>query len=74
MESTSILNVEHELLARNHLPAHDLEKGWVIDSGSSTHMSPFRKDCRNIQITHKKFSTNRSGIACEEMGVIEIPV
>ena len=47
-DTTFALNVEHELLAKNHLPAHDLERGWVIDSGASAHMTPFKKDCREI--------------------------
>ena len=54
-ESTFALNVEHELLAKNHLPAHDLERGWVIDSGASAHMTPFRKDCKNIQTVQRIF-------------------
>ena len=47
--STNAFNVEHEILAKNHFPASDLEKGWVIDSGASAHMTPFTKDCRDIQ-------------------------
>ena len=46
--STNAFNVEHEILAKNHFPASDLEKGWVIDSGVSAHMTPFTKDCRDI--------------------------
>ena len=29
--------------ARNIFPATDLEKGWIIDSGASAHMTPFKK-------------------------------
>ena len=36
--STYAYSVEHELLAKNHFPASDLEKGWVIDSGASAHL------------------------------------
>ena len=52
--SSFAYNVEHELLAKNHFPASDLEKGWVIDSGTSVHMTPFRRDCKDIQQTHRK--------------------
>ena len=50
-------NVKHELLAKNHFPASDFEKGWVIDSGvstHSTHMIPFRRDCIDIEQSHRK--------------------
>ena len=40
---------QHEINARTKFPATDLEKGWIIDSGASAHMTPFRKDCNNIQ-------------------------
>ena len=40
--------IQHELFARNKIPAADLEKGWIIDSGASVHMTPFNKDCINI--------------------------
>ena len=64
-----------ELLARNHLPAHDLERGCVIDSGASAHMTPFRKDCKNIQTAHRKiFLADGSVVTCKEMGVINIPI
>ena len=33
-KSTYAFNVEHEILARNHLPAFDLEKGWEIGRAS----------------------------------------
>ena len=73
--STFAFNVEHELLARNHLPAHDLERGWVIDSGASAHMTPFRKDCKNIQTAHRKiFLADGSVVTCKEMGIINIPI
>ena len=29
------------------------EKGWIIDSGASAHMTPFKKDCTNIQPAYK---------------------
>ena len=32
---------QHELSARNNFPASNLEKGWIIDSGASAHMTPF---------------------------------
>ena len=45
---------QHEINARTKFPATDLEKGWIIDSGASAHMTPFnsmvpgpRNCCRN---------------------------
>ena len=74
-KSTYAFNVEHEILARNHLPASDLEKGWVIDSGASAHMTPFRKDCKNIQPASRKiFLADGSAVLCKEMGTIDIPI
>ena len=43
-------SVENELQAKNCLPASNLEQGWVIDSGASAHMTPFKKDCTNRYI------------------------
>ena len=51
---TYAFNVDHEILARNHLSAYDLEKGWVIDSGASAHMTPFKRDYKNIQSTNRR--------------------
>ena len=74
-DSTFAFNVEHEILAKNHLPTHNLEKGWVIDSGASAHMTPFKKDCRNIQSAHRKiFLADGSIVLCKEMGTIDIPI
>ena len=39
---------QHEIFARNKFPAADLEKGWIIDSDASAHMTPFKKDCINM--------------------------
>jgi len=73
--STFAFSVEHETLARNYLPASDLEKGWVIDSGASAHMTPFRKDCKNVQTANRKiFLADGSAVLCKEMGTIEIPI
>ena len=46
MNSTLALNVEHEIHSRNILPATDIERGWIIDSGVSAHMTPFKRDCK----------------------------
>ena len=74
-KSTFAFNVEHEILARNHLPASDLEKGWVIDSGASAHMTPFRRDCKNILPASRKiFLADSSAVLCREMGTIHIPI
>ena len=72
-KSTYAFNVDHEILARNHLPASDLEKGWVIESGASSHMTPSRKDCKNIQPVNRKiFLADGSTVLCKEMGAIGI--
>ena len=42
VNSTLAFNVEHEIHSRNSLPATDIEKGWIIDSGASAHMTPFK--------------------------------
>ena len=74
-KSTNAFNVEHELLAKNHFPASDLERGWVIDSGASAHMTPFRRDCKEIQQAHRKiFLADGSTVICKEMGKIDIPI
>ena len=43
VNSTLAFNVEHEIHSRNNLPATDIEKGWIIDSGASAHMTSDRK-------------------------------
>ena len=50
----SALNVDHEIQARNYLPATDIKRGWVIDSGASAHMTPYKRDCKDIQQTYRK--------------------
>ena len=54
-DSTFAFNVEHEILAKNHLPTHNLEKGWVIDSGASAHMRPFKKDVEIYKVLIEKY-------------------
>ena len=34
---------QHDLAYKNSFPVTNLEKGWIIDSGASAHMTPFRK-------------------------------
>ena len=46
MNSTLALIVEHEIHSRNTLPATDIERGWIIDTGASAHMTPFKRDCK----------------------------
>ena len=43
LKTAHAYSVENELQAKNHLPASNLEQGWVIDSGASAHMTPFKK-------------------------------
>ena len=47
-EQTAYMS-QHELSARNNFPVSNLKKEWIIDSGASAHMTPFWKDCINIQ-------------------------
>ena len=42
------------LQQKNSTSATNLELGWVIDSGASAHMIPFRSDCRDINHTYKQ--------------------
>ena len=73
--STNAFNVEHEILAKNHFSVSDLEKGWVIDSGASAHMTPFTKDCRDIEPAHRRiFLADGSTVICKEIGKIDIPI
>lgn len=74
-KSTYVFNVEHETLGRNHIPDSDLERGWVIDSAASVHMTPFIWDCKNIHVANRNiFLADGSAVLCKEMGTIEIPV
>ena len=66
---------QHDIAARNNFPATDLEKGWIIDSGASAHMTPFKKDCSNIQPTYKMiYLADGSSVLCKHMGNISIPI
>gem|GEM_PF-2876143 len=66
---------QHDLAARNKFPATDLEKGWIIDSGASAHMTPFKADCKNIQPTYKIiYLADGSTVLCRFMGNITIPI
>ena len=44
LKTTHVYSVENEIQAKNHLPASNLEQGWVIDSGDSAHID--RKSTR----------------------------
>ena len=71
----SALNVDHEIQARNYLPATDIKRGWVIDSGASAHMTPYKRDCKDIQQTYRKiFLADGSSVHCNQMGNIDIPI
>ena len=66
---------QHEINARTKFPATNLEKGWIIDSGASAHMTPFKKDCNNIQSTYKViYLADGSSVLCKYMGNISLPV
>ena len=75
LKSTLALNVEHELHNRNKFSATNLEKGWIIDSGASAHMTPYKRDCKSITNTERTiFLADGSSVQCRMMGVIEIPI
>ena len=58
-----------------NFPATDLEKGWIIDSGASAHMTPFQRDCNNIQPTYKIiYLADGSSVPCKHMGNISLPI
>ena len=66
---------QHEINARTKVPATDLEKGWIIDCGTSSHMTPFKKDCNNIQPTYKIiYVSDGSSVLCKYMGNISLPI
>ena len=75
MKSTLALNVEHELQYKNRFAASNLEKGWIIDSGASAHMTPYKGDCKAIANTKRTiFLADGSSVQCKMMGIIEIPI
>ena len=66
---------QHDLAYRNKFPASNLEKGWIIDSGASAHMTPFKRDCKNVRPTYKLiYLADGSTVLCKTMGDIHIPI
>ena len=53
LKSTLALSVEHELQSRDKFANSNLKKGWIIDSSSSTHMTPFKNDYKSISTTRR---------------------
>ena len=75
MKSTLALSVEHELQSWNKFAASNLEKGWIIDSGASAHMIPFKKDCKSIASTRRTiYLADGSSVQYRSVGIIEIPI
>ena len=73
MNSTLAFNVEHEIHSRNNLPATDIEKGWIIDSGASAYKTTFKRDCKHIENTYTKiFLADGPLVYCQQMGKIDI--
>ena len=71
----SAFHTSDDCLHRNVLPASNLAQGWIIDSGASAHMTPFYKDCKNIQPTQRTiFLADGSTVLCNKMGTIHIPI
>ena len=65
----------HSLSHKSYHPASDLKNGWIIDSGASAHMTPFKSDCDNIQPTYRQiYLAEGSLVLCKEMGTINIPI
>ena len=57
-----------------HAPCSDLQHGWVIDSGASSHMTPVRKDCKDIySVFRHVYMADGSSVICKEAGQISIP-
>ena len=50
LKTAHAYSVENELQAKNHLPASNLEQGWVIDSGASAHMIPFKRTAMTFKV------------------------
>ena len=75
LKSTLALSVEHKLQNRYKCAASNLEKGWIIDSGTSVHMPPFKKDCKSISTTRRTiYLADGSSVQCRFVGIIEIPI
>ena len=71
----SALHTSDECMHRNILPASDLAKGWIIDSGASAHMTPLKQDCKNVQPTKRTiFLADGSTVLCHRMATIHIPI
>ena len=65
----------HELQSRNKFAASNLEKGWIVDSGASAYMTPFKKDCKSITTTRRTiYLADGSSVQCRFVGIIEIPI
>ena len=74
LNSSLTLNVEHEVQSRNKIAASNLEKGWIVDSDFSAHLTPFKGDCNSrINTRRTIFPVDNSSIQCRHMGIIEIP-
>ncbi len=57
------------------MPATEIKRGWVIDSGASAHMTPYKRDCKDIQQTYRKiYLADGSSVHCNQMGNIDIPI
>ena len=75
MKSTLPLSVEYELQSRNKFAASNLEKGWIVDSGASAYMTPFKKDCKSITTTRRTIHlADGASVQFRFVGEIEIPI
>ena len=47
----------------------------ILRIGRKNELTPFRKDCKNIQpASRKNFLADGSAVLCKEMGTIDIPI
>ena len=75
-ENTALaLNISDDMKHRRHISYKDLENGWIIDSGASAHMTPYKSDCQTTYpVLRQVFMADGSSIICKLAGEITIPI
>ena len=69
------LNTSDDMKYKKYISYEDLEHGWIIDSGASAHMTPYKSDCeRTYPVLRQVFMADGSSIICKEAGDISIPL
>ena len=75
LKSKFALNVDHEFQSGNRIPASNLEKGLIIDSVTSAHVTHFKKDCTGTtKIQRTIFLPDDSSVQYRLVGIINIPI